>query len=107
MSQHQPAPDIPIKYASIGWTPSRFADEIHKTGVIVIDKRHTVVPRKFMMTSGACFTVWGKEYTSDAMRLSELLELRAEIVNDGISLHDVDNAFLSIPEFRERKKLIR
>ena len=106
MSQHQPAPDIPIKYASIGWTPPGLSYNPHKQGVIVIDKRHTVVPREFMMTSGADFTAWNHKSTSDAMRLAELLELRAEIVNDGISLDDVDKAFSVIPEFRERVRLL-
>jgi hypothetical protein len=79
---------------------------MHKKGVIAIDKRHTVVPNEFMMSSGADFTVWGDISTSDDMRLSQLLELRAEIVNDGIPIHDVDKAFWVIPEFRERKQLI-
>ncbi len=106
MSQHQPAQDIPIEFASIGWTPESIADAEHPKGVIVVDWRHRIIPKAFEKTSGCVFTIWGHESTSDAMRLAELLELRAEIVNDGISLYDVDKAFSAIPEFRERAQLL-
>lgn len=100
--------DVPLKIAMIGWTPRARFGLASLTGIpgkIIIIPKHNDGRdwfRHFGVTdsTGACWVHW-PEMTAKERLMRLFIEAWHIVCRDGVSLKDVHEAFMVIPEYRD------